>query len=88
MTYELKHFKKGELYPSLSFIVHASMSIPILLPGVTYENKHLVDGGLFHSIPVEAIDTCIRKAIQENAKALQATRTDFFYQFNSGGRIV
>ena len=73
MTYELKHFKKGELYPSLSFIVHASMSIPILLPGVTYENKHLVDGGLFHSIPVEAIDTCIEKAIKEKAETFDIT---------------
>lgn len=65
MTYEMKHFAKGKTYNELSNFVHGSMSIPAILPGVDYKDEHLVDGGLFHSLPVEAIDACIAKAIEQ-----------------------
>ena len=65
MTYSVKHFKKDKSYPELCDYVLGSMSIPIILPGVQHDKEYLVDGGMFHSIPVEAIDQCIQSAVQE-----------------------
>ena len=66
MTYTVKHFEKNKVHPDLCDYVLGSMSIPIILPGVQHGKEYLVDGGLFHSIPVEAIDLCIENAVQEH----------------------
>lgn len=66
MTYTVKHFEKNKIHDDLCDYVLGSMSIPIILPGVQHDKKYLVDGGLFHSIPVEAIDFCIQNAVKEH----------------------
>ena len=66
MTYTVKHFEKNKTYDDLCDYVLGSMSIPIILPGVQHEKQYLVDGGLFHSIPVEAMDLCIQNAVKEH----------------------
>jgi len=66
MTYTVKYFEKDMIHPDLCDYVLGSMSIPIILPGVQHDKEYLVDGGLFHSIPVEAMDLCIQKAIEEH----------------------
>lgn len=66
MTYSVKHFEKNKIHADLCDYVLGSMSIPIILPGVEHDKEYLVDGGLFHSIPVEAIDTCIQNAVQNH----------------------
>ena len=73
MTYKVKHFKKGEVYDLLPMYILGSMSIPVLLPGVKLGKELLVDGGLFHTIPVEAIDMCIEKAMESKAKNFEVT---------------
>ena len=66
MTYTVKHFEKNKIHTDLCDYVLGSMSIPIVLPGVQHDKEYLVDGGLFHSIPVEAMDLCIQNAVKEH----------------------
>ena len=66
MVYSVKHFEKDKVHADLCDYVLGSMSIPIILPGVQHDKEYLVDGGLFHSLPVEAIDTCIQNAVQNH----------------------
>lgn len=66
MTYTVKHFEKNKIHADLCDYVLGSMSIPIILPGVQHDKEYLVDGGLFHSIPVEAMDFCIQNAVKEH----------------------
>lgn len=73
MEYEVKYFEKGKVHPSMPAFVHGSMSMPLFLPGVKYEEKTLTDGGMFHSLPVEAIDQCIQKLILANEKEFTIT---------------
>lgn len=73
MTYEIKHFEKGKVYDELPTYVHGSMSMPLFLPGVKYKKDTLIDGGMFHSIPVEAIDHCIQQLIDANEKEFNLT---------------
>jgi predicted patatin/cPLA2 family phospholipase len=73
MTYEVKHFEKGKVYESLPAYVHGSMSMPLFLPGVKYKTQTLIDGGMFHTLPVEAIDQCIDKVVKDNEKEFTIT---------------
>jgi predicted acylesterase/phospholipase RssA len=66
MTYVSKKFLKGKVYDDLHLHVLASMSIPFLLPMTTVENKHFVDGGIFHALPVEAIQKEMQVSMEKN----------------------
>ena len=75
MRYELHRFapneKRGSL--SLSQAVHASASIPVVLPGEDSAHKHYSDGGVFHQMPVIAIEHMLRQAVEEEQKRLDLT---------------
>ena len=59
MEYITRRFEKGKVYPDLYKHVVASMSIPMILPPIEIEGVKYVDGGMYHSLPVEAIQQTI-----------------------------
>mgnify|MGYP001206861188 CR=1 FL=1 len=70
MCYEIHHFgpraKKNTL--TLGEAVHASMSIPVIFEGEdTNDGQHLSDGGVFHQVPVLAIQQMLKHALQEKS---------------------
>ena len=76
MQYELHEF--GEAVSNtgalgLAEAVHASASIPVILKGEDFSEKHFSDGGVFHQIPVLAIEKMLEKASKENSKHLELT---------------
>ena len=77
MQYELHAFggddnaKKQTL--GLAEAVHASASIPVILKGEDVMEKHFSDGGVFHQIPVLAIEKMLEQASKENSKHLELT---------------
>lgn len=76
MQYELHSFsnkkpRAGSL--GLAEAVHASASIPVVLKGEDAMDKHFSDGGVFHQIPVLAIESMLEKASKESAKHLDLT---------------
>jgi predicted acylesterase/phospholipase RssA len=75
MQYEMHSFfkngKKGDM--TLSKAVHASASIPVVLKGEDLEEKHYSDGGVFHQIPVLAIEKMFSLAKTDTAKHLDLT---------------
>ena len=56
MQYESVTFEKGTIPKDLYKHIVASMSIPLILPAVEIDGKKYMDGGVFHSIPIEAIN--------------------------------
>ena len=56
MQYEPVTFEKGTIPKDLHKHIVASMSIPLILPAVEIDGKKFMDGGVFHSIPIEAIN--------------------------------
>ena len=56
MQYESVTFEKGTTPKDLYKHIVASMSIPFILPAVDIDGKKFMDGGVFHSIPIEAIN--------------------------------
>jgi len=56
MEYESVTFQKGTTPTDLYKHIVASMSIPIVLPSVEIDGVNYIDGGVFHSIPIEAIN--------------------------------
>lgn len=78
MQYEVHSFfkddsKHGGGGMTLSKAVHASASIPVVLKGEDLEDKHYSDGGVFHQIPVLAIEKMFALAEKETAKHLDLT---------------
>ena len=76
MNYELHEFRprekpKGGL--SLSQAVHGSSSVPVVFEGETTTDFHYSDGGVFHQIPVLAIERMLERASQEEKAALDLT---------------
>lgn len=76
MQYEMHSFfkengNKGDM--TLSKAVHASASIPVVLKGEDLEEKHYSDGGVFHQIPVLAIERMFALAKTDTAKHLDLT---------------
>ena len=76
MQYEMHSFfkkngTKGDM--TLSKAVHASASIPVVLKGEDLEEKHYSDGGVFHQIPVLAIEKMFELAKTDTAKHLDLT---------------
>ena len=64
MEYTSIMFEKGKSYPNLYKHVLASMAIPLVLPSVKINDNEYVDGGLYHSIPIEAIQKVVQHSIQ------------------------
>lgn len=62
MEYVSKKFEKGKTYKDLYKHVVASMSIPLVLPPTKIKNHSYVDGGLYHSLPVEGIQRVVGEA--------------------------
>lgn len=56
MQYESVTFEKDTIPKDLYKHIVASMSIPLILPAVEIDGKKYMDGGVFHSIPIEAIN--------------------------------
>ena len=56
MQYEPVTFEKGTTPKDLYKHIIASMSIPLILPAVEIDGVQYIDGGVFHSIPIEAIN--------------------------------
>ena len=56
MQYEPVTFEKGTIPKDLYKHIVASMSIPLILPAVDIDGTKYIDGGIFHSIPIEAIN--------------------------------
>lgn len=52
---ELLYYEKGDTH---TICMASSALIPIFKP-ISYENKYLIDGGLFDSIPIKPFDTSI-----------------------------
>lgn len=77
MQYELHAFgKSGSPKTSglgLAEAVHASASIPVVLKGEDAMEKHFSDGGVFHQIPVLAIEKMLERASMEESKHLDLT---------------
>lgn len=70
MRYEMHHFGSRAKKPTLSLgeAVHASMSIPVIFEGEdTKDGQHLSDGGVFHQVPVLAIQHMLERALQEKS---------------------
>ena len=65
MQYVSKKFEKGKQYPNLYKHVVASMSIPCFLQAQKIEDKEYVDAGLFHTLPVEAMQKVIQQSINQ-----------------------
>ena len=65
MEYVTQRFEKGKVYPDLYKHVVASMSIPMILPPVEIEGIKYVDGGMYHSLPVEAIQQTVQESIKQ-----------------------
>lgn len=65
MEYVSKKFEKGKVYPDLHLHVVASMSIPLVLPPVQIGNDSFIDGGVYHSLPVEAIEGVVQQSIDK-----------------------
>ena len=64
MEYVSKKFEKGKVYPDLHLHVVASMSIPLVLPPVQINKENYIDGGVYHSLPVEAIKDVVQQSIE------------------------
>lgn len=75
MQYEVHVFGGSEESSSLTLpqAVHASASIPVILQGEDVATKHYSDGGVFHQIPVFAIEQMLQKASKEKEKHLDLT---------------
>lgn len=77
MQYELHEFGKAASSNTralgLAEAVHASASIPVVLQGEDAMEKHFSDGGVFHQIPVLAIEKMLAKASMEESKHLDLT---------------
>ena len=56
MEYVSKTFERGTTPIELYKHIVASMSIPLILPAVEIDGIQYMDGGVFHSIPIEAIN--------------------------------
>ena len=65
MEYKCNKFEKGKCYPELYKHVVASMSIPCVLEPTTIKDNKYIDAGMFHTIPVEAINTVVEQSIKE-----------------------
>lgn len=63
MEYVSKKFEKGKVYPDLHLHVVASMSIPLVLPPVQIDKENYIDGGVYHSLPVEAIEAVVQQSV-------------------------
>lgn len=85
MEYSSVIFNKGKVYPDLYKHVLASMAIPIVLPSVKIGNKEYVDGGIYHSIPIEAIKDVIVKSTlkKEPLDLLVMSSKPFYYKMES-----
>ena len=75
INYSLFEFDKGSKLDSTNSIgLHeacsASLSVPGVFPGVDVGNKHYIDGGYFHTIPVEGIEKAINLA-KESGEELE-----------------
>lgn len=75
MQYELHAFGTGteEKAMDLAAAVHASASIPVVLKGEDVDDKHFSDGGVFHQLPVLAIEQMLEKASKDPSKRLDLT---------------
>jgi len=65
MQYKCNKFEKGKLYPDLYQHVVASMSIPCVLEPTQIKDNKYIDAGMFHSIPVESINTVVQQSIEQ-----------------------
>lgn len=59
MEYVSKKFEKGRVHNDLHLHVLASMSLPLYLPSTMIDGKAYVDGGLYHSLPIEGIRSVV-----------------------------
>ena len=71
LKYNLFEFSPGSTLDvsgtvSLDEACTASMSVPGAFPGVDVGSAHFVDGGLIHSLPIEAIEKTINLAESRN----------------------
>jgi len=75
MQYELHAFgPRTEAKPmDLAAAVHASASIPVVLKGEDVDDKHFSDGGVFHQLPVLAMEKMLEKASKDPSKRLDLT---------------
>jgi len=74
MQYELHAFGTGtKPTMDLAAAVHASASIPVVLKGEDVNDKHFSDGGVFHQLPVLAIEQLLQKASKQPSKHLDLT---------------
>lgn len=76
MQYEVHAFDASDSRKSVLSLpeaVHASASIPVILKGEDVASKHYSDGGVFHQIPVLAIERMLELASKETQKHLDLT---------------
>lgn len=65
MQYVSKKFKKGNLYKDLYLHVLASMSLPLYLPSTEIDGKSYIDGGLYHCLPIEGIQSVVKECTEK-----------------------
>lgn len=74
MQYELHAFGPDTNESmDLAAAVHASASIPVVLKGEDVDDKHFSDGGVFHQLPVLAMEKMLEKASKDPSKRLDLT---------------